>query len=140
MTTDEKRKKLQNYCNKLDYCDECKIDKRYPDHECGNRLCFVDSNGNKLDEVPDSCVETYYNFLFVEEHDNVEHPIHYETGKFECIEVMQEVMGVEAVKDFCVCNAFKYIYRHKKKNGKEDLEKAKWYINKYLELSKESEK
>lgn len=66
--------------------------------------------------------------------DNVNHPAHYETGKFECIEVMTEVMGEEAVADFCLCNAFKYLYRTKRKNGVEDIEKAQWYINKYLEL------
>jgi hypothetical protein len=55
--------------------------------------------------------------------DNVNHPSHYETGKFECIEVMQEVFGTEAVQNFCVCNAFKYLYRHRRKNGKEDIEK-----------------
>jgi hypothetical protein len=66
--------------------------------------------------------------------DNVNHPAHYETGKFECIEVMIETMGKEAVAEFCLCNAFKYLYRHKRKNGVEDIEKAQWYISKYLEL------
>jgi hypothetical protein len=36
---------------------------------------------------------------------------------------MQEVFGTEAVQNFCVCNAFKYLYRHRRKNGKEDIEK-----------------
>lgn len=67
--------------------------------------------------------------------DNVNHPSHYETGKFECIEVMQEVFGITAVCDFCKCNAFKYIYRMDRKNGDEDVRKAIWYLNKYLELS-----
>lgn len=71
--------------------------------------------------------------------DSVNHPSHYETGKFECIEVMQEVFGTEAVQNFCVCNAFKYLYRHRRKNGKEDIEKARWYINKYLELEEKDE-
>lgn len=71
--------------------------------------------------------------------DNVNHPSHYETGKFECIEVMQEVFGTEAVQNFCVCNAFKYLYRHRRKNGKEDIEKARWYINKYLEFEEKDE-
>ena len=71
--------------------------------------------------------------------ENVNHPSHYETGKFECIEVMQEVFGTEAVQNFCVCNAFKYLYRHRRKNGKEDIEKARWYINKYLELEEKDE-
>ena len=67
--------------------------------------------------------------------DNVNHPLHYETGKFECIDVMLETQGLEAVKNFCICNAFKYIYRHNNKNGLEDVKKAKWYLDKYIELS-----
>lgn len=68
-------------------------------------------------------------------HDAVEHPAHYETGKFECIDVMIETQGVEAVKDFCVCNAFKYLYRHGRKNGAEDIKKAIWYLKKWVELN-----
>lgn len=71
--------------------------------------------------------------------DIVNHPGHYETGKFECIDVMQEALGVEAVKDFCICNAFKYIYRHRRKNHLEDIKKAKWYIDKYLDLCSDGE-
>jgi len=67
--------------------------------------------------------------------DVVNHPSHYETGKFECIEVMEEVMGVEAVKNFCICNAFKYLYRCNRKNGLEDIKKAKWYLDRYIKLS-----
>lgn len=69
------------------------------------------------------------------ETDNVNHPSHYETGKYQCIDVMEETQGTEAVKDFCICNAFKYIYRHSNKNGLEDVKKAVWYLNKYIELS-----
>lgn len=72
--------------------------------------------------------------------DNVNHPAHYETGKFECIDVMVETQGVEATQDFCVCNALKYVYRHKKKNGIEDLQKAIWYLNKAVELENEKKK
>ena len=68
------------------------------------------------------------------EHDNVNHPSHYETGKYECTDVMIETQGIEETKNFCVCNAFKYIYRHNMKNGEEDLRKAKWYLDKYMEL------
>lgn len=64
----------------------------------------------------------------------VEHPPHYESGKFECIYVMEETQGVEAVQNFCLCNAFKYLYRHRHKNGLEDVKKAQWYLNKYIEL------
>lgn len=67
--------------------------------------------------------------------DNVNHPSHYETGKFECIDVMIEVFGKEKVMAFCQCNAFKYLYRMDRKNGTEDMKKAQWYINKYEELT-----
>lgn len=67
--------------------------------------------------------------------DNVNHPAHYETGKFECIDVMIETQGVETVKDFCICNAFKYIYRQGRKNGAEDIKKAIWYLKKWVELN-----
>lgn len=66
--------------------------------------------------------------------DNVYHPSHYETGQFECIDVMVETQGVKSVKNFCLCNAFKYLYRTKRKNGVEDVKKAAWYLNKYIEL------
>jgi hypothetical protein len=66
--------------------------------------------------------------------DVVNHPAHYETGKFECIDVMLEAQGKEAVLNFCICNAFKYLYRFRRKNGLEDVKKANWYLNKYIEL------
>ena len=66
--------------------------------------------------------------------DNVNHPAHYNTGKYESIDVMIETQGAAAVKDFCICNAFKYIYRYRNKNGLEDIKKAIWYLNKYVEL------
>lgn len=71
--------------------------------------------------------------------DNVNHPKHYELSKYECIKVMQEVFGIEAVKHFCQCNAFKYVWRMNHKNGTEDAEKAVWYLNKFVELSREGE-
>ncbi len=126
MTDNEMREKLIQHCKK-EKCGKCELFET--DYDCGVHSFFY-MNNEKIKEC--------FNLVFgKEKHDNVEHPSHYETGKYECIEVMIEVMGVDAVKDFCVCNAFKYIYRHKRKNGVEDLEKAKWYINKYLELAKE---
>lgn len=67
--------------------------------------------------------------------DNVNHPSHYNQGKYECMDVMVETFGAEAAKDFCLLNAFKYIWRTGEKNGVEDVEKAAWYLDKLLELS-----
>lgn len=41
--------------------------------------------------------------------------------------------------NFCQCNAFKYLYRAKRKNGLEDMKKAIWYLNKYVELEEGQE-
>lgn len=72
--------------------------------------------------------------------DVINHPSHYETGKFECFDVMVEALGIEHVKGFCLCNAFKYIYRctKKHKTPTEDVKKAIWYLNKFVELEGET--
>jgi hypothetical protein len=63
--------------------------------------------------------------------------MHYnKPGRKECIEEMIEVFGVEDVKTFCLLNAYKYEYRHDLKGGEEDMQKYKWYLNKYAELDK----
>lgn len=67
----------------------------------------------------------------------VDHPQHYNHGKYECIDVMVENFGKEAVKHFCLLNAFKYVWRSDYKNGTQDIKKAMWYLDKYLELEGE---
>ena len=72
-------------------------------------------------------------------HDMVNHPPHYETNGIECIDAMRASQGDEAVKDFCVCNAFKYIWRSTHKGSEiQDLEKAVWYLNKAIEIGKQT--
>ena len=66
--------------------------------------------------------------------DIVNHPDHYqsETG-LETIDVIEaftfDLQGIEAV---CTGNVLKYICRWKKKNGLQDLEKAKWYLERLI--------
>lgn len=74
------------------------------------------------------------------ETDNVNHPSHYTQGGIECIDAMVAAFGKEAVSNFCLCNAFKYIWRAKHKNGEEDIDKALWYLDKYKELKYERER
>lgn len=66
--------------------------------------------------------------------DPVNNPSHYTGGSVECIDAMIAAYGKEAVANFCMCNAFKYQWRFDKKNGTEDIKKAQWYQNKFLEL------
>ena len=60
----------------------------------------------------------------------VEKPAHYTSGVIECIDAIasatKDLNGIEA---FDTGNAIKYLWRWKRKNGKQDLEKARWYVN-----------
>ena len=68
--------------------------------------------------------------------DNVNHPEHYAEGcSLECIDVMELVFGREKLASYCIINAFKYMWRWKNKNGKEDLQKAKWYLDRATKLN-----
>ena len=59
----------------------------------------------------------------------VDHPVHYNTGKMEVIDIIEDWK-----LDFHCGNAVKYIGRHKHKgNPKQDIEKAIWYLQRYLE-------
>ena len=69
--------------------------------------------------------------------DMVNRPPHYTHGKYECIDVMVDTFGKEAVQHFCLLNAFKYVWRSEHKNGIEDVKKAWWYLDKYLQLEVE---
>ena len=60
--------------------------------------------------------------------DPVNHPAHYTECSLECIDVMLAVFGRKAVTDFCILNAFKYMWRYEHKNGLEDLQKAERYL------------
>lgn len=65
----------------------------------------------------------------------VVHPSHYQTKSgLEVIDMIaactEELSGIEAV---CTGNAIKYLARWKKKNGVQDLKKAKWYLEKLIE-------
>ena len=71
----------------------------------------------------------YMDFHEEKPKDNI-NPDHYKSEtSLECIEAMEIIFGVEAVCKFCLCNAWKYVWRWKNKNGTEDLKKAMWYID-----------
>lgn len=132
MTIGEKRTFLDNYCN-VDHrdCEKCILnDKSHnwkePCVDGVDCLKFANSDEEDLDKA----IKLIQG---LEDLDNVNHPRHYQ-GKNECIDVMVAMFGVEAVKHFCMCNAYKYRFRSNMKNGEEDIKKAEWYENKLIEL------
>ena len=71
----------------------------------------------------------------MEEKEMVNHPHHYNQGKVECIEAAESAYGVNDVMAFCKICAFKYIWRLGDKDEEaQEIGKAKWYLDKYLEL------
>lgn len=64
--------------------------------------------------------------------EKVNHPSHYQKDGKECIDVMLELYGIQAVINFCELNAFKYKWRAGLKTGESaevDLKKAQWYAD-----------
>lgn len=44
-----------------------------------------------------------------------------------------QLIELVGVLPFSMGNAIKYVFRHEKKNGAEDLRKALWYLNDFIE-------
>ena len=66
-------------------------------------------------------------------HDPVSAQAHYNNGSIECISYIKQQLGAE-FPSYLEGSAIKYIHRHRMKNANiQDLEKAKWYINKLIE-------
>ena len=72
----------------------------------------------------------------IEEKEMVDHPSHYNMGKYECLDVVKELVkdmkGIEATLFF---NAFKYLWRYKQKNGLQDLKKCEFYLKELISLN-----
>ena len=66
--------------------------------------------------------------------DNVNHPAHYNMNGIEAINIIEaftaDLSGIDAVD---TANVIKYILRWPRKNGLEDLYKARWYLNHLIE-------
>ena len=60
----------------------------------------------------------------------VNHPAHYNNhpSRIEAIDIIENF-------NFCLGNAFKYIFRYQLKGGSEDLNKALWYLERQVSSS-----
>ena len=56
---------------------------------------------------------------------DVTNPDHYKLGDIEVIQLTEKL-------GFCEGDVVKYVCRHKAKNGKEDLLKARWYLDRLI--------
>lgn len=117
--------------NEYGMCCSCK----YTDKETFEEPC-VNCQNNFVEGTPEfDQHKLLWESAFEEKSSAVVHPTHYNQGKIECIDAMLAAFGKEAVENFCLVNAFKYVWRNLDKNGLEDVDKAIWYLNKYKELT-----
>ena len=66
--------------------------------------------------------------------DNVNSPSHYNYGEIEVIDFIEQVTKhYNPNVAYHIGNAIKYLARSPHKNGKEDVEKARWYIERAFE-------
>ena len=73
-------------------------------------------------------------------HDMVNHPPHYTQGGIECIDAIRAAtFGKPPYEAWLVGQIMKYIWRYDKENGLEDLEKAKFYLDRLIMEVKENE-
>ena len=77
----------------------------------------------KLDEAVENMIDT-------EGEDMVNSPPHYRGQGLESIEVIDAF--VPDPYSYYMGNVLKYVMRSLSKNGKQDLEKAKWYLDKMI--------
>ena len=64
-------------------------------------------------------------------------PNHYTEMKLPPVDY---IMANEGDFTWCISNVIKYVSRYKRKNGIEDLRKAKWYLERQIaELDKQEE-
>ena len=65
--------------------------------------------------------------------DPVQKPSHYNQGGIECIEAIKASMTNTDFRAYLKGNVEKYLWRYEKKqNPKQDLEKAKWYLERLI--------
>jgi Ribonuclease G/E len=66
--------------------------------------------------------------------DVVNKPPHYNKGDIECINAIEASMTKEEFSGYLKGNVLKYIWRYNNKGKpKEDLKKAKWYLERLIE-------
>lgn len=139
MTVKEMKQEIDAYCSDRFACNVTDLGK----HKCP----LLDDNCT-YDHNDEDNIKQSYEKLFgkppvdvpTEEptevtHDVINKPNHYcRDGAMECIDEMVLVFGKEVVKNFCLCNIWKYRYRSAAKNGEEDIKKSDRYVQIYKGL------
>ena len=95
----------------------------------------------RVDDAVYRVINDNYDFTIIEwnavpeyAEDTVNHPSHYNYGDIEVIDFIEQVTKhYNPNVAYHIGNAIKYLARSPHKNGKEDVAKAKWYIERAFE-------
>lgn len=122
MDVKEKREKLNKFCDDMN-CNDCVLknnNKKYG-------YCYSEP---LKEEIVNENYEIVFGNKVEKSNDPVNRPSHYTDGKIEVIDFIEDKkLG------FCLGNAIKYIARAGKKDPTkevEDLNKAKWYVERRI--------
>ena len=105
-----------------DYCDNIGMNCEYDFNNLKKLIDYINSNGNNNIEIDNNSF------------DNVNRPNHYQLNikgnNIQVIDIIDEVVkDYKPQEAFKIANVIKYVLRANKKNGKEDLKKARKYID-----------
>ena len=79
-------------------------------------------------------IDNTFEIELIQRNDTVNHPSHYNYGEIEVIDFIEQVTKhYNPNVAYHIGNAIKYLARSPHKNGKEDIAKAKWYIERAFE-------
>lgn len=93
-----------------------------------------------IKEIRDSWLEkAMINNTIMAKQDVVNHPQHYADKKIEVIDYIEDTLSQNEFTGYCMGNVLKYISRWRKKNGIEDLEKARVYLGWMIESAKKEQ-
>lgn len=103
----------------------------YDLEEGGNKVGFIENTIEVEGTIEDREVKIGSKTLNIKSNIN---PNHYKSGGLETFEILEAKLTKEELKGFCKGNIIKYITRSELKNGKEDLQKAEWYLDKLINV------
>ena len=131
-TRDEMVRTLAKFCDDCHGCNICLLEKF-----SGGVMC-------DFDEWSDDKLAIAYDHVYKNMDENVpdmvNQPQHYTQGGIECIDALKAAtVGKRGIEAVCVANVIKYLWRYEKKNGIEDVRKAKFYIERLLKELEESQ-
>lgn len=143
MTIEEKRAAIESYChvNQKGSCLDENGDPKCPLYHLEDASCYTACTYDQIN--------AHYSILFdgessekpvsADSFDVVNRAEHYNRGGIECIKAIEASMTPEEYTGFLKGQVIKYVWRYRHK-GKpvEDLEKARYYLDDLIRVSKEA--